>query len=79
MKNTCIAWSGMLILFLLSCHSGDERTTSTIHPIIDEIFQDWKADEPGGAVAIIEKGELIYENYFGLAATIVKISSILWS
>lgn len=52
---------------VLSCTS---KLADLPHPFtttIDQIMQDWEPQEPGGAVAVIEKGEVIYERYFGVA------------
>lgn len=67
MKNSCTLLAASLALALLSCTPSTNLPSSAFTASVDEIMQDWGTDEPGGAVAIIEKGEVIYEKYFGLA------------
>ncbi|NET35040.1 MAG: beta-lactamase family protein [Cyanothece sp. SIO1E1] len=67
MKNSCILLAVCLLMALLSCHSSQENHSHPFTDTIDQIMQDWEPHEPGGAVAVIEKGKVIYEQYFGLS------------
>ncbi|NRB52569.1 MAG: beta-lactamase family protein [Saprospiraceae bacterium] len=67
MKDSCILLTACFLMAILSCNSSQENHSHPFASIIDEIMQDWESDEPGGAVAVIEKGQVIYEQYFGLA------------
>lgn len=67
MKNICYLLAACIVLSLLSCQISAEPPTDPFTTAVDQILQDWESDEPGGAVAVIEKGKVIYEKYFGLA------------
>ncbi len=56
------------LMAILSCSNSSQEEHS--HPFIasvNQIMQDWEPQLPGGAVAVIEQGEVIYEQYFGMA------------
>lgn len=67
MKNSCILLAASLLMAVLSCNSAQDNHSHPFTATIDQIMQDWEPDEPGGAVAVIERGEVIYEQYFGMA------------
>lgn len=55
------------VILLFSCQDK-ELVSSNEKESIDGIFQEWnKTDRPGGAVAIVRDGELIYTNGYGSA------------
>ena len=67
MKYSCTLLAASLLLAMLSCNAAQDNQSHPFTATIDQIMQDWEPLEPGGAVAIIEKGEVIYEQYFGMA------------
>jgi len=67
MKNICYLLAAGIAVSQLSCQSPRDSSSLPFTTSVDQIMQEWEFKEPGGAVAIIEKGELIYEKYFGLA------------
>jgi Beta-lactamase class C and other penicillin binding proteins len=52
----------ILLICLTSCSRQIDENK------FDHLFQDWnKTDEPGGAIGVIQNGELIYSKGFGIA------------
>nr|MBX2878199.1 beta-lactamase family protein [Saprospiraceae bacterium] len=67
MKLSCTFLTVGLGLALLSCKPTTDHHSIEFIASVDQIMQDWESGEPGGAIAVIEKGKVIYEQYFGLA------------
>lgn len=67
MKNSCILLAASSLLAVLSCNTSQRDPSHPFTPTVDQIMQDWEPHEPGGAIAILEKGEVIFEQYFGMA------------
>ncbi len=64
----------VILLVSVSLSGGQEKTSgnapqeSSIEAELKPIFQEWeRPDRPGGVVAIMEKGEIVYKKSFGLA------------
>lgn len=59
----------ILIFYFLfnACQDNKPVISSEQKEQIDSIFADWQGNRPGGAVGIIQNGDLIYEKYFGMA------------
>ena len=66
-------WIGVISIF---CTLGCDRESTDKIPhitvsldtiLIDNMLQDWSTQLPGGAVAIIQGGKVIYEKYIGVA------------
>jgi len=56
-------WCIVLLLFLASCLSADEKTDQ-----VDRLFSPWDTTtSPGAALAIIKDGLVIYERGYGMA------------
>jgi CubicO group peptidase (beta-lactamase class C family) len=58
----------LITVALLLWHSGAQaQLTIAQGRQIDSIFHDWDAPLPGGVVAVVQKGQVIYKKAFGLA------------
>ena len=67
MKNSLGLCIILLILVSPGCQSQPSKEMQDKLAEVDELFSDWQGERPGGAVAIIRDGDVIYEGYFGLA------------
>ena len=54
-------------LMVVGCSNKSRHFPQGLSSQIDSFFTDWDGPQPGGAVAIIEEGTVIYEKYFGMA------------
>ncbi len=57
----------LLILGSAGCQPQPGEEVQDKLAQVDELFADWEGEGPGGAVAVIRDGAVIYERYFGLA------------
>jgi len=54
------------VILFSSCTQPKEQATS--NPEVDKIFEEWNTDHtPGGALAVVKDGRIIYETGYGLA------------
>lgn len=72
MKKQLFLFFGLGFMLLFACRSVSDQDqkeeTSAAIAAIDSLFQQWhQADRFHGEVVISQQGELIYENYLGLA------------
>ncbi len=67
MKDSCIHLAASLLIAAIACNPSPKNHSLPFAATVDLLMQDWEPNEPGGAVAVIEKGEIIYEQYFGMA------------
>ena len=57
----------ILIALPLGCQRQSDQATQEKLAQVNEFFSEWEGARPGGAVAIISDGEIIYERYLGFA------------
>ena len=55
------------LVLVCACEEKRSEQAPNYQKEIDGIFSDWNGQRPGGAFAVIQEGEVIYENYFGMA------------
>ena len=67
MKNSLGLCIILLILVSSGCQSQPSKEMQDKLAEVEELFSDWQGERPGGAVAIISDGDVIYERYFGMA------------
>lgn len=60
------------MLALYGCRNNSTKESDFLEKV-PLLFNDWVKDSPGGAVAIVSNGEIIYEEYFGMANMETKI------
>ena len=65
-KNIILRFLILTCIFI-GCKDGSSQQSAAFAVKINHLFSNWTADTPGGAVAVISKGKLIYEQYFGMA------------
>ena len=59
----------LLLLTYISLGTAQAQLSEVQSQQIDSLFNSWtKANHPGGAVGIMQNGEVIYSKAFGLAS-----------
>lgn len=60
---TCTIFFAFLLLIVRPAYSQEQPTQA-----VDHIFEDWNnTDTPGGALAVIQDGEIVYSKGYGMA------------
>lgn len=71
MKKTAVSFAlGMVLFSCLLGSQGPERGGPALTPSerMDKLFDFWnRLDQPGFAVAVVQDGRVVYQNFFGLA------------
>ncbi len=57
----------------MGCQENSSQLPENFLNEVDQLFAEWHEDVPGGAVAIINKGNIIYERYFGVSNMKTKV------
>lgn len=58
----------ILLILSLSCLASSSIAQQVSTSSVDSIFSEWnKTDVPGGAIAVIHQGNIVYSNGYGLA------------
>ena len=71
MKNTPLALFSAIVVLTVPALAQQTNAPAPLHTVeqkIARVFQEWeRPDRPGGVVAVIEKGNVIFKKCFGLA------------
>jgi len=67
MKKEVLPFLFITTLFFGGCKNEVVPQINDFSTKVDPLFNDWASNQPGGAVAVLHKGNLVYERYFGLA------------
>ena len=67
MRSTAIVAFGLTAIALASTSIAEAQGQSALAPRIDSLFADYGAGTPGAVVVIVQDGELLYKQAYGMA------------